>query len=133
MIPIHQQGKGNWLPCAHLLWTFSQELSLGTGMCLSWTFLGEIQACTALPTCSNKPQQVTGGGSPTAPAFGKRDFVGMKPWLVLFLRCPMGNQISTLQRKESEVTLISNTLCIDCYQAFQKYLNFLLGSNFCFL
>lgn len=104
-------------------------------MCHCLTFLGEIQGCTDLLTFSEtSSSRALGEAAQTAPAFGKRHFVGMKPWVVVFfLRCLMGNQISTSQRKESEVTLISNTLCKDCYQAFPKYLNFLLGSNLCFL
>lgn len=100
------------------------------------TFLGEIQGCTAVLRLSEtSSSRLLGEAAQAGSAFGKRDYVGVKPWVgfFFFLRCLMGNQISTLQRKEGEVALISNTLCKDCYQAFQKYLDFLLGSNFCFL
>lgn len=133
VIPTAQQAKLNSFSS---LCTFPLQISLrgftrDRNVLTIWHFWVKFGMHSLALTQWTSSSRLLGEAAQTAAAFGKRDFLG--GWSHgLFFSLGKSNQ-HLAEKRKSEVPLISNTLCKDCYQAFQKYLNFLLGSNFCFL
>lgn len=126
----------NWLFCTFvmeiLLMDFNED-KMHLSVLYFW--MKSVNCTAMLKFCEqDQLQNVTGWSSPNRSnvfCSWKEESDGADGFF-FFLKCPMGNQINTLQRRKwsyFDIKYVFLKIAI----RLQKYLNFLLGSNFCFL